>query len=498
MKEEFRGGCFCGAVRFEATEIFDAGYCHCSICRRFAGAPLVVWANTPARAFRITAGHPTGFASSDHWVRYFCPTCGGPVFGRHPSPPADGSDLVCFCTTSLDHPEAIRPTAHIWCSSRLSYFDTTDELPRFADGQLTHPSKRGTAFWCESDAARLTPSQSTIPVSSADLEGRPNFPMGQGEGSERILSRMVAWATTRDDLRGIAVVGSRARSDHPADAWSDLDVLVMARRPRRYLTQPDWLAAIETPWLAVKEPTPIGGQEILLVTFAGGTKVDISVVPSRAFALAARALGILRRYPAAASVAPRVARERLVALSDVLNRGLRVVLDKDGMARHLESGGLPMPAPAPPSQDEFLDLVSRFLNEQVWIALKMRREELFLAKTLGESRLSALLLRMIEWHARATSGRWSSVYEHGRFLEEWAAPKVVGRLREVFPRYDAAEIWSARLAALDFFRQLAEETGARLGYTYPHELEDKVMNWVRTVAEEYRGNSSTPTTSPLV
>jgi hypothetical protein len=131
------------SVRFEATEIFDAGYCHCSICRRFAGSPLVVWANTPARAFRVTAGSPSGFASSDHWVRYFCPTCGAPVFGRHPSPPADGSDLVCFCTTSLDRPEAIHPTAHIWCSSRLSYFDTKDDLPRFADGQLNHPSQRG-------------------------------------------------------------------------------------------------------------------------------------------------------------------------------------------------------------------------------------------------------------------------------------------------------------------------------------------------------------------
>jgi hypothetical protein len=142
MTDPFRGGCFCGAVRFELTEIFDAGYCHCSVCRRFSGAPLVVWANAPARAFRITAGHPAGYASSDRWVRYFCPTCGAPVYGRHPNPPDDGSDLVCVCTPSLDDPEAVRPTAHIWCGSGLSYFDTKDELPRFVDGQLSHPSRR--------------------------------------------------------------------------------------------------------------------------------------------------------------------------------------------------------------------------------------------------------------------------------------------------------------------------------------------------------------------
>jgi hypothetical protein len=61
---------------------------------------------------------------------------------------------------------------------------------------------------------------------------------------------------------------------------------------------------------------------------------------------------------------------------------------------------------------------------------------------------------------------------------------VVHRLAEVFPRYDAAEIWAARLAALDLFRSLAEETGARLGYPYPHELERKVMSWVRNLAQE--------------
>ena len=143
MSETFQGGCFCGAVRFEIGEIFDAGYCHCSICRRFSGAPLALWAHAPARAFRITSGSPTGFASSDRWVRSFCATCGCPVYGRHPTPPADDSDLVCILTPSLDDPEAIRPTAHIWCGSALTHFAVDDDLPRFADGQLSDPRERG-------------------------------------------------------------------------------------------------------------------------------------------------------------------------------------------------------------------------------------------------------------------------------------------------------------------------------------------------------------------
>lgn len=142
MEPILRGGCHCGAVRFEVDHLHDAGYCHCSICRRFSGAPAVAWANTHARSFRLTRGSPKGFASSDHWVRFFCPTCGCPVYQRHPSPPADGSDLLCILIPSLDDPAMVRPTAHIWHGSRLPYFDVEDDLPRFAEGELSHPSRR--------------------------------------------------------------------------------------------------------------------------------------------------------------------------------------------------------------------------------------------------------------------------------------------------------------------------------------------------------------------
>lgn len=139
----FRGGCFCGAVRFEADDLFDAGYCHCTICQHFSGAPAVAWANLPGRDFRITQGKPAGYASSDSWVRYFCADCGAPVYGRHPAPPEDGRDLVCFLIPSLDDPPTVKPTAHIFCRSRLPWFDTTDDLPRFEEGELSHPRERG-------------------------------------------------------------------------------------------------------------------------------------------------------------------------------------------------------------------------------------------------------------------------------------------------------------------------------------------------------------------
>ena len=305
------------------------------------------------------------------------------------------------------------------------------------------------------------------------------------EGTDRILAKMVAWAGARDDVRALALVGSRARTDHAADRWSDLDVVAMARRPARYRGSAGWLAEIETPWLAIHEPTPIGGQQIHHVIFEGGAKLDLVVVSSRAFSIAARAVATLRRRPSAARLLPALARERLTALAHVTGHGIRFVLDKDGIGDRLGSGAWESARPpVPPSQEEFLDLVRHFLTEQVSVALKLGRGEVFLAKAMGEPRLTELLLRMLEWHTQVTSDRWSPVFERGRFLDEWAPPGVIERLRGTFARYDPTDVRRARLEALDLFRELAQETGAQLGYAYPKQLEETVMAWVRSQAGE--------------
>ena len=34
---------------------------------------------------------------------------------------------------SLDHPEAVEPRYHTWIGSRIAWFDTLDDLPRYPD-----------------------------------------------------------------------------------------------------------------------------------------------------------------------------------------------------------------------------------------------------------------------------------------------------------------------------------------------------------------------------
>ena len=72
-----KGGCYCGAIRYEARGTpFNESICHCSICRRTAGAPFVAWFSVKRSDFRLVQGSPVAFQSTSKAVRKFCGACG--------------------------------------------------------------------------------------------------------------------------------------------------------------------------------------------------------------------------------------------------------------------------------------------------------------------------------------------------------------------------------------------------------------------------------------
>ncbi|MBX6343116.1 MAG: aminoglycoside 6-adenylyltransferase [Thermomicrobiaceae bacterium] len=140
---------------------------------------------------------------------------------------------------------------------------------------------------------------------------------------DELIERIAAWAAGRPDLRGALLVGSRARSDTPADAWSDADVVLVADDPARYLDDAGWIDALGPAWVTFLESAAVGGAVERRVLFAGGLDVDFVVVPSAG-------LDDLLAVPEVAGV---------------VRRGARVLLDVDGaLSAALER----LPAPIPP------------------------------------------------------------------------------------------------------------------------------------------------------
>ena len=126
-ERRFEGGCLCGDVRYRITgEPIDAGYCHCRMCQRASGAPVVAWATWPVHVFEILTGALVLFRSSARADRGFCGRCGTPLTFVSD----DAPDRVDVTLASLDRPAELAPENHGWYGSRIPWFELADDLPR--------------------------------------------------------------------------------------------------------------------------------------------------------------------------------------------------------------------------------------------------------------------------------------------------------------------------------------------------------------------------------
>ncbi|MGD9500881.1 MAG: GFA family protein [Methyloceanibacter sp.] len=123
------GGCFCGAVRYAADGYpLRVMHCHCTICRRTSGAPVVTWITFPVAGFRWTKGTPTGLKSTANATRNFCSKC-----GSHMAFTIDGAKELDITVGTLDNPLAAAPGYHIFNDTRLAWFKLEDGLPTYDD-----------------------------------------------------------------------------------------------------------------------------------------------------------------------------------------------------------------------------------------------------------------------------------------------------------------------------------------------------------------------------
>jgi hypothetical protein len=125
----FVGGCLCGRLRYEARDPIEAGYCHCRLCQRSSGAPVLAWAGFPIAGFSFTKGEPESYQSSPRGRRDFCASCGTQIAFRDSATPT----RIDVNIASLDDPASIEPEYHIWVESCVPWLHIDDDLPRYMD-----------------------------------------------------------------------------------------------------------------------------------------------------------------------------------------------------------------------------------------------------------------------------------------------------------------------------------------------------------------------------
>ena len=128
----FRGGCACGAIRYESTANPTMMlHCHCRDCQQSSGGPFSSFVIVPAEAFKFLQGSPRFHASPSEMGgktrRGFCPDCGSPIVVKPDSAP----QFAAIRTASLDDPNWFNPQLDVWTSDAHAWDQMKPALPKF-------------------------------------------------------------------------------------------------------------------------------------------------------------------------------------------------------------------------------------------------------------------------------------------------------------------------------------------------------------------------------
>jgi hypothetical protein len=110
-----KGGCLCGAVRYEVRgEPYQSGLCHCKTCRKLTGSAFSATANWHREQFQMT-GEIRTFER-----RSFCPVCGSRLFFLL------NNGVEVFLGTLDEAPYFIRPVVEVWGIRREPWLPPVD------------------------------------------------------------------------------------------------------------------------------------------------------------------------------------------------------------------------------------------------------------------------------------------------------------------------------------------------------------------------------------
>jgi len=125
-----RGGCWCGAVRFQVRDEFlYAWNCHCSRCRAATGSTFKALAGIERDKLEITEGADALLVVGDDALNDTrCGSCGSFLF----SVVREGAYVHVGMGSLVDTP-SIRVSAHIFVGSKAPWFEITDDLPQFEE-----------------------------------------------------------------------------------------------------------------------------------------------------------------------------------------------------------------------------------------------------------------------------------------------------------------------------------------------------------------------------
>jgi len=134
----YKGSCLCGSIQFKLNDrISETIYCHCSRCRKASGSAYATNGFVNKSELQITDAEGTlkYFESSEGKRKYFCSTCGAPIYSSNSAKP----DKLRIRLGAIDCDIVERPISHNFITSKANWEELGVNLPMYEEHE---PSRK--------------------------------------------------------------------------------------------------------------------------------------------------------------------------------------------------------------------------------------------------------------------------------------------------------------------------------------------------------------------
>ena len=282
-------------------------------------------------------------------------------------------------------------------------------------------------------------------------------------GEEAVIQRLIQWGERQPHVRAMLMTSSRTNPAAPIDQLSDYDVVVVVTDIQPYLADETWLEDFGDVLVVYRDPVHLthGCETFTRVThYRDGGKIDFAIWP----------VELMQRVVAVPS------------LPDFLDIGYRVLLDKDCLTDRLQAPTYTAFIPSPPTAEAYRAVIDEFFNDSLYVAKYLWRDDLLPAKySLDNIMKLECLRRMLEWRMEIARGWSVKPGANGRGLKRHVRPDLWAALERTYVGAETAANWDALFQTIDLFRTVAIEVGDRLGYVYPHDLDQRIRAAIERV-----------------
>jgi aminoglycoside 6-adenylyltransferase len=279
-----------------------------------------------------------------------------------------------------------------------------------------------------------------------------------------VLSRLLATVGQHEPVRAIWITSTRANPQARRDTLSDYDIVLFVPDIRPFMKYDAWFRSFGEPLLRVRDSEQVFGvrKHNCMILYSDGTKIDFSIWPLAAF---------------------KRMREK-GALPDEFDVGYRVLLDKDGLSQGMPSPTYTAHIPRKPSEQEYRSLIEEFWFCATYVAKYLWRGEFIPSKVILDYEIKYLIVRrMLIWRIEIDRDWSFKPGFFGRGLEQPTDPDVWAQLEATYVGPGDEDNWRALFDSIALFRRLAVEVADNLGFTYPHDLDARLTDYLDQIKQ---------------